>query len=300
MNVPQPFPYQGSKRKLAPTILALLPDTINTLIEPFAGSGAVSLAAAQGDKAQRFVLNDINAPLMALWAEIIHSPEQLAAQYEELWHDQLGREKAYYFQVREEFNRTRQPHYLLYLLARCVKAAVRYNTNGEFNQSPDNRRKGMRPAAMRQNILAASRLLRGKTRLLATDYREVLAQTKPGDVVYLDPPYQGVVANQDPRYVQGLSFDGLVNALADLNRRGIAYLVSYDGRTGAKMYGKPLPESLNLAHLEINAGRSTQATLLGRDRITYESLYLSPSLGKCVEQSSREPRQLALWAENQS
>ena len=63
-----------------------------------------------------------------------------------------------------------------------------------------------------------------------------------------------------------------------MNRRGIRYLVSYDGRTGDKIFGKQLPDDLNLTLIELYAGRSTQATLLGRDDVTIESLYLSPSL----------------------
>jgi DNA adenine methylase len=35
---------------------------------------------------------------------------------------------------------------------------------------------------------------------------------------------------------------------------------------------------LGLNKIEIEAGRSTQATLLGRKEITVESLYLSPNL----------------------
>jgi DNA adenine methylase len=54
---------------------------------------------------------------------------------------------------------TGRPDYFLYLLARCVKGSVRYNANGEFNQSPDNRRKGMRPDFMRSNIIAVSMLM---------------------------------------------------------------------------------------------------------------------------------------------
>lgn len=38
MKVPQAFPYQGSKRNLAPAILRYFPDGTGTLIEPFAGS----------------------------------------------------------------------------------------------------------------------------------------------------------------------------------------------------------------------------------------------------------------------
>ena len=44
------------------------------------------------------------------------------------------------------------------------------------------------------------------------------------------------------------------------------------------MYGKQLPDSLDLVLLEIEAGRSTQETFLGQNSITVESLYLSKPL----------------------
>lgn len=295
MSVPQPFPYQGSKRKIAPEIMAYLPDEMGTLIEPFAGSGAVTLRVAYTNKAQRFVLNDINAPLMALWQYIIDNPVGLAQDYEHLWRAQAGREKAFYFAIRDQFNQTPRPDYLLYLLARCVKAAVRYNANGEFNQSPDNRRKGMHPDRMRRNILHTAQLLKGKTRLSTQDYREVLAHAATSDVVYMDPPYQGVVSTQDPRYIQGLTFEHFVAALKALNQRGISYILSYDGRSGDKVYGKPLPPALKLTRIEINAGRSTQATLLGRSATTFEALYLSPALCTRLDTIVQPTQQLSLW-----
>lgn len=295
MSIPQPFPYQGSKRKIAQAILALFPDDAAALIEPFAGSGAVSIAAASQGQTQRFVLNDVNAPLMALWEKIIHQPEALALQYEGLWNAQQNREREYYFYIRDEFNKTHGSHYLLYLLARCVKAAIRYNTQGEFNQSPDNRRKGMRPRTMQENIQRVSQLLAGRTVTYALDYREILDHIQPADVVYMDPPYQGVCKKQDPRYVQSLSFKTFVGTLHDLNAKNISYLVSYDGRTGTKTHGEPLPETLGLRHLEINAGRSSQETLLGRSSLTYESLYLSPALCARIENKSTAFQQLTLW-----
>ena len=62
MNVPHPIPYQGSKRHIALEILRYFPPDAQRLIEPFAGSAAVSLAAAYYRRAQSFTLNDINAP----------------------------------------------------------------------------------------------------------------------------------------------------------------------------------------------------------------------------------------------
>lgn len=278
MPAPQPFPYQGSKRRIAPAILARLPDGFERLIEPFAGSAAVSLAAAEAGLAQHFVLNDINAPLSALWERIIAEPELLADQYAALWHAQAGQEREFYDRVRAEFNRTGAPHLLLYLLARCVKAAVRYNAAGDFNQSADHRRRGMQPDRMRRDLTRTSALLRDRTDLRATDYQAVLADAGPRDVVYMDPPYQGVSGGRDGRYAAGVAFAEFAATLADLNRRGIAYLVSYDGRTGAKTHGLRLPAHLDLQRIEVEAGRSAQATLLGRAARTVEALYLSPAL----------------------
>lgn len=94
----------------------------------------------------------------------------------------------------------------------------------------------------------------------------------------MDPPYQGVCGNRDTRHLQNLQFCEFVQTLDELNQRGIRYLVSYDGRTGEKTHGKRLPDDLNLTLIELYAGRSSQATLLGRDDVTIESLCLSPSL----------------------
>ena len=75
---------------------------------------------------------------------------------------------------------------------------------------------------------------------------------------------------------------------AELNKRKIRYIVSYDGRTGDKVFGPLLPESLALTRLEIHAGRASQATLLGRSDDTFESLYLSAPLARANESSSRK------------
>ena len=56
----------------------------------------------------------------------------------------------HFYTVREKFNRTQEPQLFLYLLARCIKGAVRYNNEGMFNQSPDKRCLGTRPETMRR------------------------------------------------------------------------------------------------------------------------------------------------------
>lgn len=265
-------------------ILRHLPNRITRLIEPFAGSAALTLAAASRRLGDRYWINDGHEPLIRLWREIVERPLELAEQYAQLWNTQLGQERAYFDVVRGRFNDRHEPADFLYLLARCVKAAIRYNADGEFNNTPDNRRRGARPDEMSWRLARASDLLRGRTQITARNYATVLQDCTDQDVVYMDPPYQGVSQQRDRRYLPKMDHGEFCDHLAQLNRNGIMFAVSYDGRTGTRMHGEPLPEALRLTHLEICAGRSTQATLLGRSEVTFESLYLSPSLAATLDE----------------
>jgi DNA adenine methylase len=305
MKAPHPIPYQGSKRHIAQYILPFFPRDIATLIEPFAGSAAISIAAACSGKASHFHLNDLNRPLMALWNEIINDPQGISESYRRLWTEQQGNsvafkqrskgrpqgsERAYYDLVRDKFNQTHRPDYLLYLLARCVKASVRYNPKGEFNQSPDNRRLGRTPQKMADDIFAVSNLFINRTIVTSQDYREVLENATTRDLVYMDPPYQGVCSGRDSRYYSGIEADDFIQALRQLDQRHISFILSYDGRTGSKSFGRELPEDLGAARVEVEAGRSSQATLLGGNAVTVESLYLSRAL---LERLNIAPHTLA-------
>lgn len=299
MKLPHPIQYQGSKRSLASIILRYFPNKFPRLVEPFSGSAAISIACAARGKANSYWINDLNKPLAELLGLIINHPVEIANYYETIWNQQHDDPIEHYYRVREDFNRTGDPRLFLYLLARCAKGSVRYNTEGLFNQSPDKRRHGTRPETMRDNIFGVSTLLKGKSVISSLDYKDVLSNVNEEDVVYMDPPYQGVCGDRDSRYFSGISYEEFLAALSELNVRQIRYAVSYDGRTGNKTFGNRLPESLSLTLIELEAGRSSQATLLGRDAITVESLYLSPRLAIEVKASpyfhrKRETKQLVL------
>ena len=108
-TAPNPFPYQGSKRRIAPKILRHLPRSVSRLVEPFAGSAAVSIAFALRQGASRYWINDAHEPLAALWREILNRPDQLSRRYAFLWNDQHGREREYYNEVRDRFNSGQSP-----------------------------------------------------------------------------------------------------------------------------------------------------------------------------------------------
>lgn len=276
-GIPQIFPYQGSKRYLSNAIIPLIPVGTKTLIEPFCGSAAVSVAARYAGKVHKSIIADSNIPLIDLWNAIIANPVGLSDEYEQMWNDQLPDPKAYFLKVRDSFNNEPSAPCLLYLLNRIVKGAVRYSSDGRFNQSADNRRLGARPAVVSERLCRVSKVMIG-TETIAGDYMEAVRRATPEDVIYMDPPYQGTSNNADHRYVANLSKERYEEDLAWMNERGLSYLVSYDRADFSDKYGLPLADSLNLTHLHLRAGRSAQATLLGRKEQTVESLYLSAAL----------------------
>jgi DNA adenine methylase len=278
-TAPHLIPYQGSKRKLAPSIIALCgARRFERLHEPFAGSAALTIAAALVDLADYYVLGDSLGPLARLWQLCVAEPDVLSDRYASLWRAQTEDPRRFYSEARLRFNDDQDPCTLLYLLARCVKNAPRFAQDGSFNQTADHRRLGRSPARVRSAAASISALLRGRSTVLHADFGALCEAAGPADLVYLDPPYLGTTLGTDKRYHQGLTEVRLVEVLEAMNLRGVPWILSYDGRTGDKVYGRPLPPALGALHLEVNAGTSSQATLSGRRATTYESLYVSANL----------------------
>lgn len=297
-TTPHIVQYQGSKRNLAPQILRYIPQKFNRLIEPFAGMAAITIAVSSQNRADRYLLNDLNKPLINILEESITNPQRLIDNYTKVWCEQLtfeGGSVEHFYKVREDFNKGNQcAANMLYLLARCVKGSVRYSSSGMFNQSPDKRRMGTNPKNLARNVYMISSLLKGKTEFMSNDYREVTKNAKSGDIVYMDPPYQGVCTSRDCRYFSGIDFNEFVDCVEDLNRRGIDFIISYDGTCGDKQYGQDLPAELGLKKVMLNAGLSSQSLLLGKKETTREALYLSRNLRNIVVPMMNEQLSLAL------
>lgn len=285
-KAPHIVQYQGSKRILAPQILRYMPRRCNRLVEPFSGTAAMTIAAAMDGRSSCFLINDLNGPLVGMLKEAVEHPQRLLDDYARIWSEQFSYANGHvehFYSVRERFNSgDTSPANMLYLLARCVKGSVRYGSKGNFNQSPDKRRHGTSPAKLSPNLFAVAQLLAGRTSFSSLDYREVFRTAQKGDVLYMDPPYQGVSEVRDSRYFSGVPFAEFVEALHVLNRKGVDFLISYDGVCGDRGYGEDLPEDLQCKKFMLCAGLSTQATFLGKAEMTFEALYVSKGLASDV------------------
>lgn len=218
----------------------------------------------------------------------------LAKQYRAIWEGQKDGDHGYFNGVRARYNADRDPVDLLYLICRCVKNAVRFNKTGNFTQSHDKRRLGMLPDKMQSAIEGVSHMLKGKVEFRVGDWLDTTADARPIDFIYMDPPYLGTSVGPDKRYHQQMTQEPLIEGLAQLNSRSVPFALSYDGMTGGKEYGPPLPDHLGMTRLLLHAGVSSQATLSGRSEETVESLYMSAGLAEPVAAVIRGPEQIEL------
>jgi DNA adenine methylase len=279
-SIPSLIKWTGSKRSQAPEIVRLMP-SYRRYIEPFVGGGALLYAAAIPGS----IASDIYPPLIELWLLIQRSPELVVENYRTQWQvvtnelDGLDKDNlppntplpAYYYQVRDRFNRDKNPLDLNFIMRTCVNGIVRFNDKGAFNNSFHLSRRGMKPARFEKVVSAWQRVIQG-VEFVCQDYAETLDRAAVGDFVYLDPPYAG----NKQRYAADLDIDRFFADLDKLNSRGVKWALSFDGRRGEQSLIHDVPKSIYKRHTLLSSGASAVNKVLnGPIQAVEESLYLN-------------------------
>ena len=182
----QPFlRWVGGKSKLVGTIAQYLPQDLpcQTYWEPFLGAGALFFHL----QPHLAVLSDLNKQLIDCYRAIKKEPDAISGRLER--HRRLhGIE--HYYRIRQRYNRsTASPQKtadFIYLNKACFNGVFRVNTHGEFNVPWGAKKKPALPT--RGELGAVSCALR-RARMGCWDYTKVVDKVRPGDLVYLDPPY---------------------------------------------------------------------------------------------------------------
>ena len=177
--------WAGGKAQLLDVIVGALPARCVTYYEPFVGGGAVFFRLAAERRFERAVLADRNPELVAVYQALQRNVEGLI--------ERLGclaerNDEDSYYEIREA-----RPTGLLTRAARFIylnktgyNGLYRVNRAGQFNV-PFGRYK--RPRILDEpNLRAAAEALAG-VELEVADFEPVCARARPGDAVYLDPPY---------------------------------------------------------------------------------------------------------------
>lgn len=266
-TIPTVIKWSGSKRPVAAELSQYV-QFGNTYFEPFVGGGAMMPYA----KCNNGVASDIIPELIDLWNCIKNEPSTVSAEYEKRWKDLQERGPEVYYEVRDSFNSSRNCYDFLFLTRTCVNGLIRYNAEGEFNNSFHLSRPGINPQSLGSVIARWSRMI-SKFNFMHCDYRESLALVKKGDFVFLDPPYGGT----KDRYTR-TPFDlkSFYSELDRLNSVGAKWMLTFDGSAGEREYSYAPPKEIYQYKFLIHTGNSAFTKVMNskKDSIQ-ESVYLN-------------------------
>lgn len=236
--------WPGGKYRLLDRILGCLPAG-RRLVEPFAGSGAVSMNASHS----RLLICDSNPDVIGCMQALREGGEDFIRHSAGYFTPEANTSETYY-RLREEFNsmhrddepgpdtaqkaacsaaRQARAALFIYLNRHGYNGVIRYNRRFQFNV-PFGRY--ARPRFPEKEMRAfLEKLNTAETTLRVCDFRESFAQLKKGDVVYCDPPYMPLSETAKFTAYSGRSFgraeqEQLVKMARAAAARGIPVLIS--------------------------------------------------------------------------
>lgn len=175
--------WPGNKHQIIEAIKVRLPQG-KRLVEPFVGSGAVFLNTDY----DRYLLNDNNPDLIDLF-KILKRDGEPFIQYCRSFFIPENNASDKYYELRGLFNRTNDQHLkaalLIYLNRHGYNGLVRYNLRREFNVPFGDYQQPYFPYEEMLFFYKKSR----KATFTCRDFVKTLAGSRPGDVLYCDPPY---------------------------------------------------------------------------------------------------------------
>ena len=181
--------WAGGKRQITQEVLRHFPVDFRkrAFHEPMVGAGAITFLI----EPKKGSINDINNRLMTMYKVIRNHPHELIEENRKHVYD-----KKYFYSARRKFNSSlagaqsdsiEESSLLIYLNRTCWNGLYRVNSKGEFNvpfggyKNPD--------FVQEERILRISQILKN-LKIRSGDYSYVVKESRRGDVVYFDPPYQ--------------------------------------------------------------------------------------------------------------
>lgn len=256
---------------MATEIVSYFPKNIATYYEPFVGGGSVFRRLIDSDiKYNKIVCSDINNDLIQLWVRIRDNPKDLIDGYYSRWSYlntcKNDKEKEdYFYEVRKEFNRTKQTVDFLFLTRTSYSGLIRYNKKGEYNSSFHFNRPGMNPKELLKIINDWSIKIQA-VEFILRPYNELV--TQPGDFVFMDPPY----FNTEAQIYNGkIIFQDYIDFVSKLN---CGYAITLDGKSDNYDKTCSIPISIYDKMVYISKQNSSMARLLNKNNYVREALYI--------------------------
>ena len=184
---------------------------------------------------EKAIVNDYNEELIHVYEVIRDDSEALLARLKD---HEAHHSESYFYEVRQMDRKKGYPSLsclekaarFLYLNKTCYNGLFRVNRKGEFNV-PFGKYK--HPNIVNEETLraVAQYFQEKEIHFYHQDYADILAMAKPGDLVYLDPPYMPLsVSSSFTSYTdKGFSYDEQVRLKEEcdkLRARGIPFIES--------------------------------------------------------------------------
>lgn len=216
--------WAGSKRKLLPKLMPYWEaGKFRRYIEPFMGSAALFFALGP----DRALLSDINDELVETFKAVRDHPRAIYNRINKL---PVG--EKHYYSVRaldpldmEILDRAAR---FIYLNRFCFNGIYRTNLDGQFNVPYAPTKTGALPDW--EKLKSAASMLK-RAEIVQCDFQGVINKIRPGDFIYMDPPY--AVANRrifrqyGPQTFGLEDINRLRTGLEAIDSRGAHFLVSY-------------------------------------------------------------------------
>ncbi len=265
-NLQPAIKWSGSKRLQAPTIARFFP-SFSTYYEPFLGGGSILFHVSP----VRAICGDVCGPLIEFWKVVKTNPKALIDSYKRNWEKLREQGHTHFYEVRDRFNANQNPFDLLFLSRTCVNGLIRFNADGQFNNSLHHTRKGIEPMKLSRILLSWSIRIKD-VEFVQGDYRDTTRTATKRDFIYLDPPYFYTKG----RYYGRIDFEDFVEYLQEMDAKGIRFALSFDGSRGNIKFLVEFPRELFKRNFLINNGNSTFRKVMDqRVEKVREALYLN-------------------------
>lgn len=189
-----PIKIQGKKTKLVSFIRENLPEKFDRWIEPFMGSGVVGFNV----QPKKAVFADNNPHIIEFHNQIKNekiTPQIVREFLEYEGEILLKKGDKHYYDIRERFNREHAPLDFLFLNRSCFNGMIRFNKSLGFNvpygHKPQRFAKAYVTKIVNQIKQVSFFIRTNDYEFICQDFKKTLANLKPGDLVYCDPPYMG-------------------------------------------------------------------------------------------------------------
>ena len=174
--------WAGGKTQMLKEIIPKIPTSYGKYIEPFVGGGALFFALSP----EHSVIADSNPELINTYQEVAHNLEKVIYYLKKYKNTEED-----FYSIRSQdwklLSKAEAAARMIYLNKTCFNGLYRVNKKGQFNV-PYGRYKSPNYCD-EEALYAASELLKRST-IICGDYLTVLKEyAKPGDFVFLDPPY---------------------------------------------------------------------------------------------------------------